>query len=61
MVVTGDKTQIDLPVKAPSGLVESEKILKNIDDVGFVYLEQSDVVRHPLVAKIIEAYGEHDK
>jgi phosphate starvation-inducible protein PhoH and related proteins len=59
MVVTGDKTQIDLPMKAPSGLVEAEKMLRNVSDLSFVYLEQSDVVRHPLVAKIIEAYERH--
>ncbi len=58
MVITGDKTQIDLPKGVESGLIASEMILKNVADIHFQYLEQSDVVRHPLVAKIIEAYEE---
>lgn len=58
MVITGDKTQIDLPKGLDSGLIESEKILKNVPDISFQYLEQGDVVRHPLVAKIITAYEE---
>src|SRR5690606_12356976 len=53
MVITGDKTQIDLPKGVQSGLIEVESILKGISGIDFVYLEQSDVVRHPLVAKII--------
>lgn len=56
MVITGDRTQIDLPKGVKSGLVRSEEILKNVKDLSFVYLEQSDVVRHPLVARIIVAY-----
>ena len=52
----GDRTQIDLPKGVKSGLVRSEEILKNVKDLSFVYLEQSDVVRHPLVARIITAY-----
>lgn len=56
MVITGDLTQIDLPRGVQSGLSSVEKILKNISGIDFVYLEQSDVVRHPLVAKIINAY-----
>lgn len=56
MVITGDWTQIDLPKGVKSGLVRSEEILKNIKGLSFVYLEQSDVVRHPLVARIITAY-----
>ncbi|WAA10379.1 PhoH family protein [Fervidibacillus albus] len=59
MVITGDKTQIDLPKGVHSGLTDAEKFLKNISDVSFVYLEESDVVRHPLVAKIIAAYDRH--
>ncbi|MGM7635607.1 PhoH family protein [Bacillus sp. Hm123] len=58
MVITGDRTQIDLPRGAQSGLVSAEHILKNVASVSFIYLEQSDVVRHPLVAKIIQAYEE---
>ena len=56
MVITGDRTQIDLPKGVKSGLVRSEEILKNVKGLTFVYLEQSDVVRHPLVARIITAY-----
>src|SRR6185312_13486853 len=58
MVITGDKTQIDLPRGVESGLIASEKILSKVSDISFQYLEQGDVVRHPLVAKIIEAYEE---
>ncbi|WP_042355012.1 PhoH family protein [Bacillus rubiinfantis] len=57
MVITGDQTQIDLPKGAKSGLIEAEEILQNVKGVSFVFMEQSDVVRHPLVARIIEAYG----
>lgn len=56
MVITGDKTQIDLPRGVDSGLSVSEKILQKVQDIQFIYLEQGDVVRHPIVAKIIEAY-----
>lgn len=56
MVITGDKTQIDLPRGAESGLNAAEHILKKVPDIQFIYLEQGDVVRHPIVAKIIEAY-----
>jgi phosphate starvation-inducible protein PhoH and related proteins len=59
MVITGDRTQVDLPKGAQSGLVAAEKILENISTISFVYLDQSDVVRHPLVARIIEAYNHH--
>ncbi|MFE4812262.1 PhoH family protein [Peribacillus simplex] len=56
MVITGDRTQIDLPKGMKSGLVRVEEILKNVKGLSFIYFEQSDVVRHPLVAKIITAY-----
>ncbi|MGW8424646.1 PhoH family protein [Peribacillus simplex] len=56
MVITGDRTQIDLPKGMKSGLIRVEEILKNVKGLSFVYFEQSDVVRHPLVAKIITAY-----
>ena len=55
-VVTGDITQIDLPKNQPSGLVKAQEILKNIDEIEFVYLNEKDVVRHKLVTKIIKAY-----
>ncbi|AIM15649.1 MULTISPECIES: PhoH family protein [Neobacillus] len=61
MVITGDHTQIDLPKGVKSGLVEAEEILKNVNGISFVYLEQSDVVRHPLVGRIIEAYDKKGK
>lgn len=56
MVITGDRTQIDLPKGVKSGLIAVEGILKEVKGLSFTYLEQSDVVRHPLVAKIISAY-----
>ncbi|MBD7935810.1 MULTISPECIES: PhoH family protein [Cytobacillus] len=59
MVITGDKSQIDLPRGARSGLVVSEQILNGVSGISFIHLEQSDVVRHPLVAKIIQAYEEN--
>lgn len=59
MVVTGDITQIDLPFKKNSGLVHAIKVLKGIPDINFTYFSQSDVVRHELVKKIINAYEKH--
>ncbi|MBT2729092.1 PhoH family protein [Neobacillus sp. C211] len=56
MVITGDQTQIDLPKGAKSGLIAAEGILKNVKGISFVFLETTDVVRHPLVGRIIEAY-----
>ena len=56
MVIAGDKTQIDLVLMKDSGLIDSEKKLSNIDDIGMVYFMQDDVVRHELVKKIINAY-----
>lgn len=56
MVITGDQTQVDLPKGAKSGLIVAEEILMNVKGISFIFLEQSDVVRHPLVARIIEAY-----
>jgi phosphate starvation-inducible PhoH-like protein len=55
-IITGDVTQIDLPKKEQSGLVQIQEILKNIDDIAFLYFEKSDVVRHKLVKDIIDAY-----
>ena len=57
-VITGDKTQIDLPKREDSGLVQIERILPGIDGIGFHYLTDSDVVRHRLVREIIKAYAE---
>lgn len=56
MVITGDITQVDLPKGVKSGLSVAKDILTNVSGLSFVHLEQSDVVRHPLVAKIITAY-----
>ena len=57
MVVTGDVTQVDLPKGKKSGLVEAERILRDIDGIRFIHLTQEDVVRHTLVQKIIDAYA----
>ncbi|QWU14988.1 phosphate starvation-inducible protein PhoH [Paenibacillus sophorae] len=56
MVITGDVTQIDLPRGKKSGLIEANTILSSIEDIGFVYFAEQDVVRHSLVQKIIVAY-----
>ena len=56
MVIAGDKTQIDLVLKIESGLVDAEERLKNIYDIGFVYLNEKDVVRHEIVQRVIKAY-----
>ncbi len=55
-IVTGDVTQIDLPKRDQSGLIQVQEILKNIEDIAFLYFEKSDVVRHKLVKDIINAY-----
>jgi phosphate starvation-inducible protein PhoH and related proteins len=57
MAINGDVGQIDLPQKAISGLVQALEIIKNIDDIAIVTFTEDDVVRHPLVAKIIRAYN----
>jgi phosphate starvation-inducible protein PhoH and related proteins len=56
MVITGDRTQIDLPRGVSSGLADAERLLKGIERISFSYFTSKDVVRHPLVARIIEAY-----
>jgi phosphate starvation-inducible protein PhoH and related proteins len=56
-VITGDKTQIDLPRREDSGLLQVEDVLKGIDGIEFVYLEPTDVIRHRLVKDIIRAYA----
>ncbi|MGD6895250.1 PhoH family protein [Bacillus infantis] len=61
MVITGDRTQVDLPKGVRSGLIASEDILSAVKGISFSYLEQSDVVRHPLVALIISAYEKTDQ
>lgn len=59
-VVTGDITQTDLPDKQASGLKHSFQILKDIDAIGIVYFQSGDVVRHPLVQSIVEAYDHYE-
>jgi phosphate starvation-inducible PhoH-like protein len=58
-VVTGDLTQIDLPAQKPSGLVEARQALANVEGIAIVELGKRDVVRHPLVQRILSAYEEH--
>jgi len=60
-VITGDVTQIDLPKGAGSGLVQASKILENVDGVSFTYFKSRDVVRHPIVQQVVEAYDAHDR
>ena len=61
MVITGDRSQIDLPNGVRSGLIDAESLLANISKIGFNHFTSKDVVRHPLVAKIIEAYDNKSK
>lgn len=61
MVVTGDGTQIDLPIGKNSGLLEVQRILSKVKGVQFITFEAKDVVRHRLVQHIVEAYSQHDK
>lgn len=59
-IITGDVTQTDLPQRQHSGLISIQRILKDIEGISFVYLDESDVVRHRLVREIIEAYEKHE-
>ncbi|HEY9768357.1 MAG TPA: PhoH family protein [Coleofasciculaceae cyanobacterium] len=61
MVVTGDITQTDLPSNQDSGLIVSRRILRHVEGIAFCELTQADVVRHPLVQKIVAAYERYDK
>ena len=61
VIITGDKTQKDLPSGAVSGLDVAMKVLGRIDDIGFCNLTSNDVVRHPLVQKIVQAYDDYEK
>ena len=56
MVITGDITQVDLPSSRPSGLIEIQHVLKDIDGIRFIYFDHRDVVRHDLVSAIVRAY-----
>lgn len=60
-IITGDPSQVDLPMRQKSGLREAMRILENVNEIGFVHLTEEDVVRHPVVRKIIVAYAEEDK
>ena len=60
-IITGDPSQIDLPKNQQSGLQEAMKILRNVEEIGFIHLNESDVVRHPSVKKIILAYNQSEK
>ncbi|WP_420317908.1 PhoH family protein [Ekhidna sp.] len=60
VIITGDQSQIDLPKKQTSGLIETMKVLKNVGGIGFVTLDDRDVVRHKLVKAIIKAYNKYD-
>jgi len=60
MVITGDVTQVDLPASRGSGLIEVQGILKGIPGIAFVYFDEHDVVRHPLVSAVIRAYDSHE-
>jgi len=60
IVVNGDPTQIDLPNKSMSGLVRSKKLLGHLNEISVVDFDHSDVVRHPLVSKIVKAYSKND-
>ena len=60
IVVNGDPSQIDLPNKSMSGLIKSKKLLAHLDEISVVDFDHSDVVRHPLVSKIVKAYSKDD-
>ena len=61
MIITGDMTQIDLPHSTKSGLIEALHILNKVEGIGIVNLDRSDIVRHKLVTRIVNAYEEYDK
>ena len=60
VIITGDTSQIDLPKKQKSGLIEATRILKNVEGIGFIALSGKDVVRHKIVKDIIAAYDNHE-
>lgn len=60
-IITGDPSQVDLPLRQKSGLKEAMRILKDVNEIGFVHLTDEDVVRHPVVRKIINAYGKEEQ
>ncbi len=60
-MITGDLTQIDLPSRQRSGLVQANHILPGTEGIAFIYLDEKDVIRHKLVRSIIRKYAENDK
>jgi phosphate starvation-inducible PhoH-like protein len=60
-IITGDPTQIDLPKNQQSGLFKATRLLKNIDGISYIELDEEDVVRHRLVKAIIKAYNKDDE
>jgi phosphate starvation-inducible PhoH-like protein len=61
VVVTGDVTQVDLPPNQRSGLIDAERLLRNVSGIGVVHLDRKDIVRHPLVQKIVNAYEQRER
>lgn len=61
MIVTGDMTQIDLPISQTSGLIQALRILKGVKGISFVELNKKDIVRHKLVERIVDAYEKSTK
>src|SRR5260221_2010842 len=61
MVVTGDLTQVDLPSGKRSGLVDASEVLRGVEGISFVYFDERDVVRHPLVQRIVKAYERYQE
>ena len=61
MIVTGDRTQIDLPPSQKSGLIEAQRILKDVNGIAFIEMDKRDMVRHKLVTRIVEAYEQESK
>ena len=61
MIVTGDTTQIDLPHTVQSGLIQALRILRGVKGIGIIEYEKKDIVRHPLVQRIVDAYEKREK
>ena len=61
MIINGDLSQVDLPSGTKSGLRESINILEGVEDIGFIKFDGKDVVRNPLVSKIVSRYDEYEK
>ena len=60
-VITGDTSQIDLPRGVASGLIHTCKVLEEVPEISFTYFQSSDVVRHPIVQSIVDAYDAHER